>query len=384
MLEPRRCSRATNTLLAIALLPFVLLSPQPATSAPTSSAAIEIRTIPSTPIVEVGQDNQFLNFDFAIRNKSTRALHLSQITLLAYDSADRVILIRKIDDNGFPSSLETIPNRNVSANGMLGVFNTLYAFPKNIDIDSLRYHITFDSAAGPQRVVCIVRPVKYADKSALSVPLKGHLLIIDGHDFYSHHRRQDLSNPEAVKLGVTANPVRYGLDFVFVDSTGAMYRGDSREKRNWFGYGKPVYAPASGRVVEIVSDVSEPSWDGRHLHIPSLPRDASPFGFGNNIVIDHGNGEFSILAHLMPGSISVKIGQVVEGGQMVGRLGASDAGDSTYPVEPHLHYTLMNGSVLAHSEGLPAYMGPFTLDQGATSTTIDRGPLDTGDIFDTK
>jgi murein DD-endopeptidase MepM/ murein hydrolase activator NlpD len=33
---------------------------------------------------------------------------------------------------------------------------------------------------------------------------------------------------------------------------------------------------------------------------------------GNHVVIDHGNGEYSMSAHLKPGSVTVKGGDVVE------------------------------------------------------------------------
>jgi hypothetical protein len=37
--------------------------------------------------------------------------------------------------------------------------------------------------------------------------------------------------------------------------------------------------------------------------------------FGNYIVIDHGNGEFSHLGHLKPGSAKVAVGDKVRAGQ---------------------------------------------------------------------
>jgi len=54
---------------------------------------------------------------------------------------------------------------------------------------------------------------------------------------------------------------------------------------------------------------------------------------GDTVIIDHGNGESSVYAHLVPGSASVRVGQAVRSGEAIGRLGSS--GNST---EPHLHF----------------------------------------------
>lgn len=58
---------------------------------------------------------------------------------------------------------------------------------------------------------------------------------------------------------------------------------------------------------------------------------------GNFIVLDHGNGEFSLFAHLIPGSVRVRAGQVVGMGQELGLCGNS--GHSTMP---HLHWQVMD------------------------------------------
>jgi len=63
-------------------------------------------------------------------------------------------------------------------------------------------------------------------------------------------------------------------------------------------------------------------------------------GYGNMVEISHGNGLATRFGHLS--EISVKIGQVVRVGQMVGRIGST--GRST---GPHLHYeTRVNGEAV--------------------------------------
>ena len=54
-------------------------------------------------------------------------------------------------------------------------------------------------------------------------------------------------------------------------------------------------------------------------------------GFGNYIMIDHGNGKISIYAHLS--GIIVDVGQKVQAGQVIGYVGTTG-----YSTGPHLHF----------------------------------------------
>jgi murein DD-endopeptidase MepM/ murein hydrolase activator NlpD len=70
--------------------------------------------------------------------------------------------------------------------------------------------------------------------------------------------------------------------------------------------------------------------------------------FGNCVIIDHGNSEYSVLAHMQQGSVRVEAGERVAAGQVLGGLGNS--GDA---FGPHLHYQLQSGPQLFHDQGLP-------------------------------
>ncbi len=59
------------------------------------------------------------------------------------------------------------------------------------------------------------------------------------------------------------------------------------------------------------------------------------WGYGNMIVLDHGNGWQSLYAHL--DQVNVNCGQSVGQGEIIGLLGST--GNST---GPHLHFELMH------------------------------------------
>lgn len=83
-------------------------------------------------------------------------------------------------------------------------------------------------------------------------------------------------------------------------------------------YGSAIYAADSGRVVS-----SSDGWNG---------------GWGNYVMIDHGNGMQTLYAHMS--SRAVSVGQTVSRGQTIGYVGST--GMST---GPHLHFEMyVNGS----------------------------------------
>lgn len=83
-------------------------------------------------------------------------------------------------------------------------------------------------------------------------------------------------------------------------------------------YGSAIYAADSGKVVS-----SSDGWNG---------------GWGNYVMIDHGNGMQTLYAHMS--SRAVSVGQTVKRGQTIGYVGST--GMST---GPHLHFEMyVNGA----------------------------------------
>lgn len=78
---------------------------------------------------------------------------------------------------------------------------------------------------------------------------------------------------------------------------------------------------------------------------------------GNHVILDHGNGEFSFLAHLKQGSVAVKVGDRVKPGDKLGLCGNS--GNTS---EPHLHYHLQTTAKFGAGEGLPAQFLNYIAD----------------------
>lgn len=142
---------------------------------------------------------------------------------------------------------------------------------------------------------------------------------------------------------------RYAVDFLILRDTvlsngevrGIHYSGDWRQNENHFCFGKRLNAPGAGKIIEVVNTIAD--------NPPSNSFNINQPPGGNYVVIDHLNGETSILAHLKKGSIIVSVGDTVIKGQEVGKAGNS--GSSTIP---HLHYQLEGTSGQLGGLGLPA------------------------------
>jgi murein DD-endopeptidase MepM/ murein hydrolase activator NlpD len=72
-------------------------------------------------------------------------------------------------------------------------------------------------------------------------------------------------------------------------------------------------------------------------------------GVGNMIMIDHQNGEFSLLCHFKHDSICVKVGDKVKQGDLLGLCG--NTGNTS---QPHIHFNLQDNLLGYKGNPLPA------------------------------
>jgi len=114
--------------------------------------------------------------------------------------------------------------------------------------------------------------------------------------------------------------------------TRSIYNGEPRSPHSGAdflsGTGTPVKAPNAGRIVAA-----------RDLYFT-----------GNTVIIDHGLGLFSMLAHLS--RLDVREEEVVTAGQVVGAVGATGR-----VTGPHLHWALRAGGARVDPVSLLALLG---------------------------
>ncbi len=367
---------------------FLILAP----IACASDSGLSVTAQPDVPLIEHRDGQQLLNFDLAVSNHDKSTLRLSEIQVSVFDFDGRLVSRRTVNSDGLAPGVEIVAKALLAPGDTVDIFNPFYSFPDGTPIHRMEYVLHYlleDNDAEREQnrhrlpmdydveTRISVSPRDNPPKTNLILPLAGRVFVWEGHDFYAHHRRVPLHAGSAQKLGLRANPNRYASDLVIVDEKGQMYRGDPYNKKNWYTYGVPIYAPADGKVVASANDIPDNEFQGKHIVSPDLgPTGADP-ELGNFVLLDHGNSEFSLLPHMMPGSVRVKAGQTVHQGEIIGRVGFS--GDAIFP---HVHYALLSGPDIPRSEGLPAYFTHFRRLLGGQSLQTERGTLDTGDFVE--
>ena len=195
--------------------------------------------------------------------------------------------------------------------------------------------ITLETQAGSASLQLPV--ATYQQQTKLVFPLKGNFLVVTGH----------VSAPQ----GHEERSQQFAYDVVALGPLLELLSGDGTKNEGFIGFGKDVLAPAAGTVVYARNDIPDNPASGNQEMDKLLALPDSPWGVaGNCVVIDHGNGEWSLLAHMKKGSVRVKKGYRLKQGEIIGQLGNSGA-----TTGPHLHYHLMDGPKLLLSDGLPAH-----------------------------
>ncbi len=143
----------------------------------------------------------------------------------------------------------------------------------------------------------------------LALPFSGRWVVTQGVDGAHTHR------------GLW----RHGLDFEVEDAGGSRHAGDGSALTHHRCYRLPVLAAADGTVVKVVDDVPD--------NVPGRHNAREPWG--NLVLLQHGAGLYSLVAHLAPGSVAVREGQLVRQGARLGLCG-----NSGRSFVPHLHFQL--------------------------------------------
>ena len=318
-------------------------------------------------VCQVARRPDYLNVDFIVSNGTGRDVALSEIRASVLGRGGNVIERRVV----WQQALALVglgPNAAVAAGHRGLIFNPLHF---NAVRPGLRLRYEFDfSGQAPVAVTLVARSC--VTRARLILPLIGRVGVLDGHDMLSHHRRLDYLASWAQADGLIDNPERYALDLVLVDSAGRRFRGNGLRNEDYYGWGQAVRAPGAGIVVAMHDGQpdndrigSENLWHGRSWESAN----------GNYVLIDHGGGEFSLVAHLRQGSVRARVGQRVRPGETIGQVGNSGSS-----LMPHVHYQLQGGAG-NDARGLPAYFHGLTVLGTGEGNGRDGVAVDSGDML---
>jgi murein DD-endopeptidase MepM/ murein hydrolase activator NlpD len=211
-----------------------------------------------------------------------------------------------------------------------GIIEVLWAFDAEGRISG--FYLRPEQSTPPQAAAS--RFLDYQTRTRLQLPFDDEYFVFWG-------GRSVEQNYHAAHAGQ-----RFAMDLLVVRD-GRSHRGEGQRNEDYFCFGRPILAPADGKVVEVVEGVAD--------NVPGQMNAAQLTG--NRVILDHGNDEYSVLAHLRQGSVRVAQGQVVRGGTHLG-----DCGNSGNSSEPHLHYQLQAGPEFGVSAALPAQFSDYVAD----------------------
>jgi urea transporter len=210
---------------------------------------------------------------------------------------------------------------------MLKPFNlTLLSLPFNLILLTFLYSLRFRTAHSKFREVQVQEGTPernlYSYQSftkrfpnfgwlQIKLPFMGEWYVSQGHDGDQTHKGEWSD----------------AWDFVIINRDLSQYTYAGNNLKDYYCFGQNIIAPADGSVIVAEDGIN----DNNVGEVNTLKN------WGNTVIIKHAEGLYSKMCHLQKGSITVKPGDNVHYGQVIGKVGNS--GRSPYP---HLHFQLQS------------------------------------------
>lgn len=351
-------------------------------------APLVITTVGADPIPVTGTDAKVhVAYELEILNVSPRPVTITRIDTLA-ESADGPVVAtigadevreRSILVAGF--SMEPFTEIPVGRTALVlldDVFDTRGDVP---DRSTHRIDATLGAAPSaelaplaaryPDTVSQIGGPVRASNQTpvVLGPPVAGDgWVATNGCCGRSSHRGAMMA------VGGRLNGAeRFAIDFLRIDTSVdpfVTFRGDGTSNEDYLAYGEPLLAVADATVVSVVSETADstPQVAPTDLRFEQLG--------GSYVILDIGGGNFVYYAHLIQGSATVRVGERVSRGQVIGSLGNS--GNST---EAHLHLHVSRAGLPLTADNVPYVFDRFTFVGSIDGDAVVMGP-DAGERTD--
>ena len=176
---------------------------------------------------------------------------------------------------------------------------------------------------------------------------------------------------------------RYAYDFLMVDRRPGMHYHPAGwlrtlligvPTRECYAWGAPVHAPFDGVIVRAVDGFTERGWIHPMREATFAVKNALTFGparlpsiLGDHVIARAGS-VYAGFVHLAPGSVSVREGQTVRTGDVIGRVGHT--GNST---SPHLHFQLMDAADPLVARPIPCAFRSYEVLRDGVWQSVRRG-----------
>ena len=294
-------------------------------------------------------DKTVLSYEVEITNAYHNSIFISKVEVIDYetnivietfDSTYLVIHLLRPGVRSFDDVLEMKTSSFGVANLWLELDGT--EIPANIF-----HRVSFkliDDDGELQEASTDLTLVKFPEQTNLKIGLP----FRKGKWFYIADAHRDV---RLITEGVPTFPQRYAIDWVALTNQSKLVLDSTKTIEAFKTYQEDLLAVSDATVVFVKDNIPENDPFGNRL-VVQITRETVG---GNYVVLDIGNGIYAFYGHLVPGSLTVKIGDKVKKGDVIGKLGNSGNSHG-----PHLHFHLETKSKYPlGGEGVPFIFDNF-------------------------
>lgn len=314
--------------------------------------------IPATQAFLGTDGKMHVAYELVMTNANPTAATLQKVEVL--DAADKSRVIATFEGQELLTDLRTVGN--TAATETVIPFNQTRLLLLELSFDNqgaipkqVLHRITLLGGGTPARTPGAATPLNYTvaplslgtKVPVISPPLAGEgWVAVNG---CCGVRGVHRSTSMPVNGGIYFAQ-RFAIDWMKLGPNGRLLNGDPGDVHSYFDYGASVLAVADGTVVSTLNDLED--------QVPGKLPDPKTMTLqnvdGNHVVLDLGNGVYAFYAHMQKGSVTVKSGDHVKRGQVLGKLG--NTGNTS---APHLHFHLMDAASVLGSNGIPYVISSF-------------------------
>ena len=344
-------------------------------SAPFGTEVMEAYVAQSpAPVVIDGV--HFLSYELTIANNVRTPFKLASIEVIDPKNPGTPVAVMASDylaENVLRHGQRPIAGNLTMEGNQFGIANLRYSVPIDKTPQQVFHRLNFELSGRDGGVRTF--PFELA-RMTIAQPTSRVLDFPFGPGLWFHNTAGHI-NTRTLTEGRPTYAQRYAIDWAMAQDDGKFMRDSGDNNVDYPTYDVPLLAVADGVVIAVKDGIVE-NVPGDGEFAVKIDRDTVA---GNFVMMNIGGGANAVYAHLIPGSVAVKVGDRVSKGDEIGRLGNSGNSDA-----PHLHFHLETVTGLARplaGEGIPYHFASFDQvakyeeDQMATIFDGDTFPLET-------